>query len=135
MFRILYSSIATLTMSEDDLRSLLAGARVHNQDASVTGMLVYNGGEFLQVLEGEAAAVLQTFNRIERDPRHQKDSITTLQRGSYGGRLFDGWSMGFKVMSGDASGTVAINSRIKLRHLDEFSALGLLVECSRSQDY
>jgi hypothetical protein len=135
MFRILYSSIATRPMSENDLQSLLASARVHNQDASVTGMLVYNGGDFLQVLEGEASKVLQTFNRIERDPRHQKDSITTLQRGSFGGRLFDGWSMGFKVIGGSAAGSVAINSRIKLRHLDELAALDFLVECSRSQDY
>lgn len=129
MFRIIYVSTATSAFSDDELSSLLEGARVRNLGSNVTGMLVFSGGDFLQVLEGEPSQVIATYDRIAQDQRHA--DITVLQRGvGYGPRLFAGWTMGFKAMSDDASGLLRLNQRIDLRQLDEISALDFLKACS-----
>ena len=54
MICLIYASSATKAMSQDELKALLAKARTNNQRDNITGMLLYNDGNFLQVLEGEA---------------------------------------------------------------------------------
>jgi hypothetical protein len=134
LFQIIYISTATALFSLADLDVLLEKARVRNHSAAVTGMMVYSQGEFLQALEGETATVLETFARIEKDPRHT--GMVTLSRGhSSLGRMFETWSMGYKDVSGvhKAKGAVRINDRITLSRLDEFSAADFLQACSQSQ--
>ena len=135
MFQIIYISTATVPFSASDLDALLHKARLRNDAAGLTGMMVYSQGEFLQALEGETAAVLETFARIEEDPRHS--DVVTLRRGPISsGRMFENWSMGFKDVS-DAHKTkaaVRINDRIVLSKFDEFAAADFLQACSRSQN-
>ena len=52
------------------LLELLAVARRNNPRAGVTGQLLYKDGNFMQLIEGDEAAVRALFARIERDPRH-----------------------------------------------------------------
>lgn len=61
LFQIIYISSATVPFSADDLNPLLRKAKIRNHSAGLTGMMVYSRGEFLQALEGETAAVLETF--------------------------------------------------------------------------
>ncbi|MET0876917.1 MAG: BLUF domain-containing protein [Tardiphaga sp.] len=134
MFQIIYISTATVPFSAADLDALLQKARVRNESAALTGMMVYSQGEFLQALEGETAAVLETFARIEQDARHS--DVVTLRRGPIpSGRMFETWSMGFKDVTdvGKAKGAVRINDRIVLSRFDEFSAADFLQACSQSQ--
>lgn len=130
MFRIIYVSTPIAPYSEKDLRDLLSVARSKNEANRVTGMLIYSGGQFLQALEGEPADVIGTFDRISLDPRHA--DIATLQRGIFADQWFAHWSMGFHSER-RAEGSVSVSDRIKLRALDEMSALDLLKSCSRSQ--
>lgn len=88
LFQIIYTSTATVPFSAADLDALLRKARVRNHSAALTGMMVYSRGQFLQVLEGEAGAVLETFARISKDPRHS--GMVTLRRGEVpSGRMFE----------------------------------------------
>ncbi len=59
----------------------------------VSGMLVYHGGSFLQVLEGAEENVATVFESIERDPRHDRTKV--LLRQTIERREFGEWSMGF----------------------------------------
>jgi hypothetical protein len=52
MIQIYYISSATAPMSTSDLLQLLRQCRDNNASRSVTGMLLYANGTFLQVLEG-----------------------------------------------------------------------------------
>lgn len=125
MFRIIYVSTATRALLEDELSRMLEDARARNFASDVTGMLVFSGGDFLQVLEGETSEVTATFDRIAKDVRHA--GVTVLQRGmGYGSRLFAAWTMGFKAIADGGPGLLRLNQRIDLRQLDEISALDFL---------
>ena len=71
MYQIIYASEATESFSSDQLAELLATARRRNRINRLTGMLVFCNQQFLQLLEGDPADVIATYDRIAHDPRHQ----------------------------------------------------------------
>jgi hypothetical protein len=66
----------------------------NNKQKEISGMLVYLGDRFIQLLEGKEEDVQQTFSRIKYDPRHR--DLTLLLEGNHEERIFKTWSMGFK---------------------------------------
>lgn len=80
-------------MSNAELASLLLIARSKNAQLGVGGILVHQGGSFIQALEGESGVVESLFARIERDERHHR--VLVLARESLAQREFGDWSMGF----------------------------------------
>ena len=93
LIRCIYASLAAPSFKEDELPLLLEKARHANAGLSLTGMLLYIGGSFFQVLEGEAEAVDAVYARIMRDPRHTR--ITLIIREPIAQRDFSEWTMGF----------------------------------------
>jgi hypothetical protein len=93
-----YVSTATAPLPRAELMELLAQARADNARNQITGMLVYQGGHFLQVLEGQAEAVRATMERIRQDPRH--DRIALLFEEPVAAREFPDWRMGFQALDG-----------------------------------
>src|SRR5665647_1457444 len=94
MYRLIYKSSETAPFSRTDLKHLLVGSRLRNTEADISGMLIYDRGTFLQMLEGDTAAIFKTFARIERDPRH-KDISVLLRDPTAADRAFGHWSMGY----------------------------------------
>jgi hypothetical protein len=94
MRRIVYLSTATRLMSDADLLEVLRVSRVNNARDGVTGMLLYQGGNFIQLLEGEPAAIDTVYARIDKDPRHH--SVLRMLDGEAEERLFADWSMAFR---------------------------------------
>ncbi|MGI4741497.1 MAG: BLUF domain-containing protein [Janthinobacterium lividum] len=90
---IVYVSTAIANLSEAGLLHLLRRARCANQLASITGVLMYGGGQFLHVMEGCPAAVRRLYARIEADPRHSR--LIKLADGLLPQREFKGWHMSF----------------------------------------
>ena len=93
MVQLIYASAATRPFSAPQLNTLLEKARARNSLFSVTGMLLYHSGSFLQVLEGPEDNVELILASIRRDPRHTNTKI--LSRQSSMRREFDQWAMGF----------------------------------------
>lgn len=96
MFYLIYSSSAVRLMSDADLAMIHADASVKNAAQGITGFLLYRGGNFMQMLEGEESVVRALFGRISRDPRHK--DVYVLKEGTRPQRLFTSWSMGFVDM-------------------------------------
>lgn len=94
MLSLVYLSSATTHFSDDGLTELLQLSRVNNARLNITGMLLYNDGNFIQVLEGPDDAVRKLYNKIARDPRHS--GLTTVIQDIIQTRNFPNWSMGFK---------------------------------------
>ncbi|MDD1617775.1 MAG: hypothetical protein CG439_2841 [Methylococcaceae bacterium NSP1-2] len=69
---LVYVSIATRKMSDNDLQTLLEKARKKNEGSAITGMLLYRDGFFAQVLEGELKDIEDLFAIISRDERHRR---------------------------------------------------------------
>ena len=75
LYCLVYTSIASKQMSDDDLKFLLKTIRKNNDIREVTGMLLYLDPFFIQVLEGGEAVVTDLFNRIKQDSRHNRVSL------------------------------------------------------------
>lgn len=79
-------------MSEVDLRTLHADSMRKNEQIGVTGILLYSGGQFIQLLEGQQPAVETLYKKISLDPRHtHMQCLFSRQRRD---RLFSNWNMG-----------------------------------------
>ncbi len=76
-----------------EVEAILAVSRGNNAPVGIGGVLLFNNGCFLQVLEGDYAKVSATFERIQRDLRHNQ--VIVLDSGYPAKRLFTDWSMAF----------------------------------------
>lgn len=97
MHHIIYLSWATTPFSDTQLQELLAVSRTRNALLGVTGILFYGNERFMQVLEGEEAAVRDLYARIQRDPHH--DNILTYIDKPIANRAFARWSMAFEPVA------------------------------------
>ena len=96
MFYIVYISIAVKPLNHDDLSALLRQCCDSNHKLGITGILLYQQGMFMQMLEGDKQTVLDLYHRISRDPRHT--AVHTVVDGEIEERNFADWSMGFVNM-------------------------------------
>lgn len=81
-----------------DLERILASARLHNESRGVTGALLFTGGHFAQLLEGEDDALSHTVAAIQADTRHA--DMKCVLTGDMASRRFAGWSMAFMESPG-----------------------------------
>lgn len=65
-----YTSLARLDLQSDDLEAIHRTARETNALEGITGMLIFNGTNFLQIIEGGHAAIDELVERLRRDHRH-----------------------------------------------------------------
>lgn len=94
LYQLLYVSAATEPSGNAALQTLVASARSYNHDHGLTGLLLYSESLFLQMLEGEEAAVHEVYyDRIAADPRHTH--LRLLADGPVAGCVFPDWSIGF----------------------------------------
>jgi hypothetical protein len=89
--QLIYASAATAPFDDERLAALLSVARANNERDGLSGMLVYEDGSFLQVLEGEREVVDALYAKIEQDDRHG-DSMVLL-RSDRTEREFGEWTM------------------------------------------
>lgn len=90
-------SSANQLMGNEELSALLSEARSFNSAHAITGMLLYENGNFMQLLEGQKETVLELYSRIQSDPRHH--NIYTIAQGEQAEKSFADWSMGFCYMN------------------------------------
>lgn len=88
----IYVSRTTQPFSRADLQALSDNASARNKLIDVTGMLLFSGGTFLQVLEGRPQAIELLVERIRRDSRHNE--LRVLRRAPLRQRTFAAWHMG-----------------------------------------
>ena len=93
----IYVSSARVPADAAMLDDILSVSVRNNEAAGITGMLLYAGGTFMQVLEGEEQAVSATHERIKRDSRHM--GIIVLEHAPIESRSFVRWSMGYRGLS------------------------------------
>ena len=93
MYYLIYLSSAVKPMNYDELSALLQQCRDSNRELGVTGMLLYQNGTFMQMLEGEKQVVLDLYEDIKKDERHT--GFHTVLEGDIQERNFEDWSMGF----------------------------------------
>lgn len=93
--RLLYTSCSCLEPDhrtiDEQLADIVRCSVRNNAATGITGLLVYLENQFIQILEGENAAVETTFERICCDFTHTDIKLLDLVAAPT--RLFEGWHM------------------------------------------
>lgn len=95
--QVIYVSSGTREYGVSELEEIAETGRRNNARAGITGVLLHYNGNFLQLIEGEAAAVEETFARISADARHT--GILTLQNKTIAQRQFPDSRLGLRVIA------------------------------------
>jgi hypothetical protein len=82
-----------------DLNAILDISNRKNEQADITGALIFDSLWFVQILEGDREAVSRTMCRIIADPRH--DAVTIMDCRTVDTRLFGNWWMGLSFLRGN----------------------------------
>ncbi|MCZ4298351.1 BLUF domain-containing protein [Henriciella marina] len=107
MYRLVYVSTAVEGLADDDIDSILNVSQSNNDERYLTGFLAQNGRSFMQALEGERDEVLNTYQRIMRDDRHQ--GVTQIIGEPVEKRAFPEWSMNYhRVDDDEGSSTMVV---------------------------
>ena len=92
LFCLAYTSSATRLLTEAELERLLNDARNRNGSMGVTGVLLYDDGNFFQYIEGEPDALAHVYERIQRASQHH--NLIELVQQPIQKREFLNWDMG-----------------------------------------
>lgn len=92
---VIYRSHICDNVPFKSLEEMVAAANRNNGAADVTGILLFNGTHFFQLLEGPEESVLSIYSQICKDPRHAnlvellRDYAPARRFGKTGMELFD----------------------------------------------
>lgn len=92
---VVYTSTASQPFRETALEELLDTCRRLNAGRDVTGMLLYRGDRFIQILEGSRETVSSLLETIRRDSRHH--GLRVLLDEIIPHRRFADWTMGYQA--------------------------------------
>ena len=93
IYCLVFTSVATRKISDEDLKGLLDKSRQYNLALNITGMLLYLDPYFMQILEGDESIIDEKFKKISNDEMHHKVSLIYKQ--PIKERSFSKWTMGF----------------------------------------
>lgn len=96
LHQITYISTARPTILLADVEGILETSRRRNRADDITGLLIFDGKRFLQVIEGPYLAIETTFARIAQDPRHR--ALVKLATRHVDVREFGHWSMASHIV-------------------------------------
>ena len=86
----LYISTAP-SLSREEVDAILKASQRNNPSRDITGLLLYNGRNFLQLLEGEESELVSLMLTISHDPRHT--GISMIDRKLVDDRVCPNWAM------------------------------------------
>ena len=92
-FYLVYSSVPTVKLTDQEIENLLIVARRENEARNITGMLICLPEMYVQLIEGEESHIQQLYENLKKDERHYR--VTTLKQGPVEKRFFPEWTMGF----------------------------------------
>ena len=116
MIHLIYVSSATRQMSEEELIYLLSQSRDRNERQNVTGILLYAGGNFIQILEGEEKDVEEIYQSILNDDRNRGNIL--IEKENIKQRDFPDWSMGFEHLTNQKKTTIKGYSEFLEREME-----------------
>lgn len=91
LLQLAYISTRHPGMDDGEVERILSVSRLNNRRDGITGVLLFNGQRFLQMLAGPAPAVEQCYARIVRDSRHR--ALVQLGSKTAAARVFARWAM------------------------------------------
>ena len=119
LFHLSYVSTANDFLKLIDFENILNAAKEKNNLLNITGILIYCNKSFFQILEGPKENVLDVFEQIKNDCRH--DNIIKIQEEHIVKRKFKDWNMAFKSFNKELSALDYFNNEQFYNHTKDFS--------------
>ena len=91
--RLAYVSYPSAELVPSEVSRIVQVSRVNNAANGLTGVLVYTGTDFAQLIEGRHEGVERLWRRIQADPRH-RDIVAFLDEPTERA-WFETWRMGY----------------------------------------
>lgn len=94
LYRLFYVSRCTKQSSFDETNittQIISYAILNNKKLGITGAITFDGNDFAQILEGEKSVVLNLFEKIKADPRH--DNVSIIKNQDIETRHYEEWAM------------------------------------------
>jgi hypothetical protein len=85
-----------VNISEEELTDLFGTTENNNSGKNITGILLYESGKFLQVLEGEEDVLKKLYEKIEADSRHNNIFVILNQKCKR--RIFENYASRFSIV-------------------------------------
>ncbi len=118
MLRLVYISVVNDGADIVEIDGIVEQAVRNNCALEISGVLLFNGLNFLQVLEGPAKQVHMLFDRSRGDRRHV--SVVTVLIEPITERVITGWGMVLKTRP-----AISTPSRAAQRHMADILSLDL----------
>lgn len=114
--QLLYTSTAQPGLAQTDLDAILRAAQSNNSVVGVTGFLIFDGRNFVQLLEGAERDVQAVYRKIETDDRHA--SLEPLLQETKATRSLSNWAMAYTRLDREghrqSGGTMDSSSAMEL---------------------
>jgi len=126
-----YISTARANLADADFQAILTEANERNDTLGLTGLLAFNGLNFMQILEGSRLSINECIGLIERDRRHH--GMIIFDRREIKQREFPDWQMaGIVVEKNGQNGTANLDQILSgegvrpetRKHFESFQSFG-----------
>ena len=91
--RLAYVSYPAADLPPTEVSRIIQVSRTNNHANAITGVLVYTGTDFAQLIEGRPDAVDRLWRKLKADPRHH-DVLAFIDEPTERA-WFDTWRMGY----------------------------------------
>lgn len=93
---LIYTSLAIPNASHENVADILASSQRNNKMRDVTGLLLFDGDRYIQILEGSPENIDIIYGAITQDKRHF--ALELIHRGDIEGRAFTNWRMAYEEL-------------------------------------
>ncbi|PZX16044.1 FAD-dependent sensor of blue light [Palleronia aestuarii] len=138
--QILYTSRAMSNRFDRDIPEILRCSRRNNPELGLTGILVFTGSTFIQILEGSPEHIDPVLDIISGDTRHA--DIRVLLDRMVEKRACGDWTMGFGLIDRHPGGRIGFLERMahlsrdgSPAALDELVAMMAALGSERVREY
>jgi len=119
---LVYVSSAVEEITADKLSHLLRRAKARNLVHGVTGVLLFDAGNFMQYIEGPQAGLAEIYRHIKRDRLHAGIIELSVERNL--SRSFGNWALGARVFNApELAGSILDDGALE-RRLGELQESG-----------
>ncbi len=123
LIELIYTSLARVDSDVSDVQDILASSEKNNAAVSITGLLLFDGERYIQILEGMPSDVERLFDVIRDDSRHE--SLELIHKGGISSRSFKTWRMAYEALPKGLLDTLAENMAVhSLESEDQIPATG-----------
>lgn len=117
LVELVYTSLSRAQNENEDVQDILASSERNNAVNLVTGLLLFDGERYIQILEGDRQKVEDLITVISEDPRHH--NLELLHKGGIAGRSFQTWRMAYETLPKGLLEELAENMAVFSLELDE----------------